>query len=264
MTSGSLVCVGTGMRLAGHISELGKSYIARADVVYCLMPDTLQEQWLESLNGNVRSLQPFYAEGKSRATTYDEMVETVVAAARDGQRVCLAMYGHPGVFAVVGHWAIARSRDLGISAEMIPGISAEDCLYADLGMDPGTTGMQQYEASQFMFYEHSVNPSALLVLWQISIAGEHTLTRFETDRERVVLLVDYLQTWYPAAHEIILYEAVFLPIENPRIERLSLRSLPDARLSTKTTLVVPPCTKPILNGPMLQKMGLSASDFSQS
>lgn len=251
------------MRLAGHISGLCKSHIKHADIVYCLMPDTLQEEWLGTINSNVVSLQRFYAEGKSRATTYDEMVKTVVDAVREGQRVCLAMYGHPGVFAVVGHWAISKVRDLGMEATMEPGISAEDCLYADLGIDPGTTGVQHYEASQFMFYEHAVNPAALLVLWQISIAGEHTLTRFETDRERIEALVKYLETWYSPDHEVVLYEAAFLPVEHPRIDRLELRSLPDAVLSTKSTLVIPASRKPRLNTAMLRTLGLSADEFTR-
>ena len=43
-----------------------------------------------------------------------------------------------------------------------PGISAEYCLVADLGIDPGATGMQSMEATQFMIpvilYEAATNP----------------------------------------------------------------------------------------------------------
>ena len=63
---------------------------------------------------------------------------------------------------------------------MEPGISAEDCLYADLGIDPGSVGCQHYEASQFMFYRRRIDPSAYLVLWQVGIAGDRSLRRFAT------------------------------------------------------------------------------------
>jgi hypothetical protein len=33
---------------------------------------------------------------------------------------------------------------------MLPGISAEDCLFADLGIDPGIYGCQSYEATDFL------------------------------------------------------------------------------------------------------------------
>jgi len=33
---------------------------------------------------------------------------------------------------------------------MLPGISTEDCLYADLGVDPGLIGSQNFEATDFI------------------------------------------------------------------------------------------------------------------
>jgi hypothetical protein len=54
--------------------------------------------------------------------------------------LCVALYGHPGVFACVGHEAIERARAEGIDAQMLPGISAEDCLFAELGVDPAVGG----------------------------------------------------------------------------------------------------------------------------
>ncbi len=54
---------------------------------------------------------------------------------------------------------------------MEPGISAEDCLYADLGLDPGTYGCQHYEASNLMFYQRTIDTAAYLILWQPGVAG---------------------------------------------------------------------------------------------
>src|SRR3546814_12671609 len=39
--------------------------------------------------------------------------------------------------ALVPHKAIAQARAEGLEAHMEAGVSAEDCLYADLGIDPG-------------------------------------------------------------------------------------------------------------------------------
>ena len=75
----------------------------------------------------------------------------MLAEVRAGRRVCGAFYGHPGVFTRVPNKAIAQARAEGFEAHMEAGVSAEDCLYADLGIDPGEVGCQQYEASQFMF-----------------------------------------------------------------------------------------------------------------
>src|SRR5690606_19458511 len=172
---GSLAGVGVGMMLGARFAPRGRSHVEQADLVFALVSDPVVELWLQRMRPDLRSLQPFYGDGsaggKSRRESYAEMVEALLAGARAGKAVCGVFYGHPGVFAEVPHRAIARARAEGIRAHMEPGISAEDCLYADLGFDPGTVGCQHYETSQFMFYERRIDPSAWLVLWQVGIAG---------------------------------------------------------------------------------------------
>ncbi|HEX8756304.1 MAG TPA: hypothetical protein VF745_08190 [Steroidobacteraceae bacterium] len=57
------------------------------------------ELWLAKMNSDVRSLQRYYPEGKSRLETYREMVDVMLVEVRAGKRVCGAFYGHLGVFA---------------------------------------------------------------------------------------------------------------------------------------------------------------------
>src|SRR6201996_5708896 len=159
---GSLVCVGVGITLGSHITPLARSYIEKADVVFTALSDGIIELWLAGMNSDVRSLQPLYKEGMSRSETYRQMVDTMMLEVRAGKRVCGAFYGHPGVFALPPHKAIERARQEGFSAHMEPGISAEDCLYADLGIDPGRVGCQHLEASQFMLYERVIDPAGYL------------------------------------------------------------------------------------------------------
>lgn len=254
MKQGSLVCVGTGMTLGAHISPRNRSYIEQADVVFVLVADGITEQWIEGMNADVRSLQPYYCEGQSRMITYRQMVAAMLAEVKAGKKVVGAFYGHPGVFAWVPHNAIVTARDEGYHAHMEPGISAEDCLIADLGIDPGTYGCQHYEASQLMFYKRIIDPSAYLILWQVGVAGDRSLTKFTTGPAYRRLLVSLLTEYYPAEHEVILYEAVCLPIQTPRIERLALHALPEASMDLKTTLVIPPCRKMEPNDVMLAKL----------
>jgi len=156
---GSLACVGLGMMLGAHLSPRSRSHIEQADVVFVLVSDPLVELWVQEMRPDMRSLQPFYCEGTSRLTSYNAMVEAMLVDVRAGHRVCGVFYGHPGVFALVPHKAIQRAHEEGLAAHMEPGISAEDCLYADLGIDPGKYGCQHYEASQLMFYQRRIDPS---------------------------------------------------------------------------------------------------------
>lgn len=238
---GSYCAVGLGMMLGAHLTPRCRSEIEQADVVFGLVSDGIVELWLKTLRPDLRSLQPYYAEGKRRTVSYREMIDAMLAEVRAGHRVCGVFYGHPGVFAQVPHQTVAAVRAEGYEAVMHPGVSAEDCLYADLGIDPGTFGCQHYEASQFMFYRRRLDPSAHLVLWQIGLAGDRSLSRYATGAPHLGLLVDLLvEQGYPADHEVIVYEAATLPIAPPRIDRIPLRSLPGAELRLQSTLVVPP------------------------
>lgn len=238
---GSFCAVGLGMMLGAHLTPRSRSEIEHADVVFGLVSDPIVELWLQDMRGDMRSLQPFYVEGKRRTDTYREMVDAMLQEVRAGHRVCGVFYGHPGVFAQVPHHAISQARAEGYEAEMHAGISAEDCLYADLGIDPGTVGCQHYEASQLMFYERRLDPSAYLILWQIGVAGDRSVSRFETGVAQRRVLVDLLvEAGYPSEHKVIIYEAATLPISSPRIEPIPLSSLVGARLELQSTLAVPP------------------------
>ncbi|MGI2226854.1 SAM-dependent methyltransferase [Shewanella frigidimarina] len=261
---GRLICVGTGLQLAGQIGALSLSYIEHADVVFSLVPDGFSERWLMSLNTDVRSLQPYYAqhdEVKNRRDTYTQMVNAILDEVRKGKLVVCALYGHPGVFACVGHLSIKKARTEGFEANMLPGISAEACLWADLGIDPGNSGQQSFEATQFMLYHHVPDPTTHLLLWQIALAGEHTLTQFSSTKDKLQILVEHLHQWYPLSHEVIIYEAANLPFQSPVIERMPLSLLPEARLTTISTLLIPPARSMTLNHEMLAKLGIIESDI---
>lgn len=238
--AGSLACVGVGMMLGAHLAPRARSHIEQADVVFVLVADALMEEWVRRMNPDVRSLQPFYREGTSRMRSYRGMVEAMLAEVRAGKRVCGAFYGHPGVFAWVPHKAIETARGEGYPARMEPGISAEDCLYADLGVDPGTVGCQHYEATRFMLYRRRIDPAAWLVLWQVGVAGDRSLARPITGEAHRRVLVDLLEVDYPPEHEVILYRAATLPTQRPLIRRMPLSQLPHAAVDPLDTLVVPP------------------------
>jgi precorrin-3B methylase len=240
--SGSLVCVGIGMTLGSHITPLSRSYIEQSDVVFAGTSNGIIELWLAKMHPDVRSLQQYYQEGKSRMTTYRQMVEAMLTEVRAGKKVCGAFYGHPGVFAWPTHKAIEIARSEGFSAHMEPGVSAEDCLYADLGIDPGKYGCQHYEANQLMLHKRRIDTSAYLILWQVGVAGDQSLARFSTGAAYRQVLVDLLASDYPPEHEVVIYEAATLPIHEPRIERLNLSKLPEAIIDMHATIVIPPST----------------------
>jgi precorrin-6B methylase 1 len=237
---GSIACVGLGMTLGSHLTPLARSYIEKADVIFAGLSDGIVELWLERMHPDVRSLQPYYKEGKSRLKTYRQWVALMMDEVRAGKRVCGVFYGHPGIFAWSPHKVIEEARAEGFEAHMEPGISAEDCLYADLGIDPGSFGCQHFEASQLLFYERRIDPAGYLVLWQVGIVGNRSLGRFDAGPAYRQLLVELLSQDYPLEHEVIIYRGATLPIEKPRIRRVALRDLSSVALTPEETVVLPP------------------------
>jgi hypothetical protein len=258
-TNGSLACVGLGMMLGAHLSPRSRASIEQAEVVFVLVSDPIVELWVREMRPDMRSLQPYYgdgtASGKPRSESYRDMVEAMLSEVRAGARVCGVFYGHPGVFALVPHMAIEQVRAEGFVATMEPGISAEDCLYADLGIDPGAYGCQHFEAGQFLRYRRRVDPSAYLVLWQVGVVGDRSTRRFSTGPAYRRLLVEALRdAGYPPTHEAIAYEAATLPIASPRMQRMAIGDIEHAELRLQTTLVIPPAATLQRNEEMLDRI----------
>ena len=230
--------------------------IERADQVLYLLADGLAASWLERANPRSRSLHTLYAPGKARSETYAEVVDELLAPVRAGRDVCAVFYGHPGVFARPGHEAIRRARAEGFRARMLPAVSALDCLVADLGIDPGATGLQSYEATEFLVHRRSLDTAATLVLWQIGVVGELGMTS-EPSRANLAVLAEHLARSYPADHEVIVYEASSYPlVADPLVLRVPLRELPDADVPLLATLVVPPARKPRRDRAAIRRLGL--------
>ena len=239
--SGSLIVVGAGIGFA-RITLEARAAIAAADEVLYLVPDPVSATGIEALNPSARSLHGLYEEGVSHRAAYERMAEAILEPVRAGKRVCAAFYGHPGVFVLPSHEAISRARAEGFEASMQPGVSAEDCLVADLGVDPGVSGLQSYEAGDFLRRRPAIEPTTALVLWQIGVVGTRTLSASVT-APALGELVGLLLERYPAEHEVVVYEASSYPGVAPLIRRVRLDELGSDAVTLASTLYVPPAPR---------------------
>jgi uncharacterized protein YabN with tetrapyrrole methylase and pyrophosphatase domain len=242
-SNGSLVVVGTGIRTTGHLTGDAIAWIKASEKVFYVVADIVAERVIKGLSPSAESLAVLYDEGKPRMETYLAMVDRVLQSVRSGQRTCLVAYGHPGVFAYPAHLSIERARDEGYPATMLPAVSAEDCLFADLGVDPGVNGLQTYEATHFVLHRKRIDPTTALILWQIGTFGDSTFRREGAGNQKLSLLVARLLEEYPPDHMVTIYEAAIYVGVNPRIERLRLSKLPEARVTPASTLYIPPAKK---------------------
>jgi len=240
---GSLVIVGTGIRAVRHTTPEARDEISRADKLFYFLNDAVSELWIKTLNPTAESLASCYVRGKSRMIAYRRMIAKMLNSVRAGSRVCAAFYGHPGVFAYPSHEAIRLARKGGYEARMLPGISAEDCLFADLGIDPARSGCQSFEATDFLMFRRKFDPSSSLLLWQAGVVGS-MVYRPRNVQSGLRALAQYLAGFYGGQHEVVLYEASPLPLFKPVIRSTTVDELPTAGVNGAMTLFVPPKPRP--------------------
>jgi len=256
---GSLTIVGTGIRTSLQTTPEARSAIEHADKVLFLL-DVVGEQWIASLNPTAESLGHLYSADRPRAETYRAMVDAILSALRPGLDVCVTFYGHPGVYVTPSHEALRRARSEGFIARLLPGVSAEDSLFADLGVDPGEWGWHSYEATDFLLFRRVADPSVPLVLWQLGAVGERR-ARAGPNREALRILSHRLREQYGSDHEVIMYEASPYPIGSPLIDRVCLEDLPTAAVRPMATLYVPPALVPTPDPEIAAMLEIPASSW---
>lgn len=250
-----LTVVGMGMRAGLHMTAETRLAIKQAIRVLYLVADPVSEACIRKLNANAESLWHMYETGKPRIEIYETIIAKILDELESAGDLCVAFYGHPGVLTYPARESIRRARATGKRARMLPAISTEDALFADLGFDIGRAGLQSFEASRFMYYKYNFDPSAGLLLWQVSVLGEVDWNPPHTGvRPRLEVLAGYLMKFYGPEHEVFLYHAPELPTSRPLIERVALRDLSRAESIAMSTLYIPPQGQPQRNEENLQAL----------
>jgi uncharacterized protein YabN with tetrapyrrole methylase and pyrophosphatase domain len=254
--SNHLVVVGTGIRFYSQLTLEAISHIEKAEKVVYLVNEPLTETWIQELNPAAESLAKLYHRPGERIEIYREIALYIVEQLRKGLNVCAVFYGHPAVFALPPHLAVKLARKEGYHAIILPGISAEDCLFADIGIDPGIRGCQSFEATDFLVRKREWDTSSHLILWQVGSLGN---TRMEVDphtQEKQKILVEALSIHYTDNHQVAVYEASLYPSVPSRIDWIPLSGLPQTKTSNISTLYVPPLPEKEVDPFMLARLKL--------
>jgi hypothetical protein len=196
---------------------------------------------MNSLNPTAESLALLYRAGKPRGDTYREMVDRVLAHVRRGEKVCVALYGHPTVGCDPTQMILAQGRQEGFPVRILPGVSSDACLYADLGIDPMVDGIQAYEASVFVERRPRIDTRTPIVLWQVGFVGEPSIQfSGRANKPGVTALARRLAAYYRNDHQVAIYQASWYPFIPSKITWTDIRSLPETATAAVATLFVPP------------------------
>ena len=246
------------MRLGLQLTVEARDEIECADEVLHVAADEAAATWLASLNPSARSLATHYRPGVPRRLIYEAMVDEILGSVRSGKCVCAVFYGHPGVYVQPSHEAVRRAREEGFEAHMLPAVSAEDCLVADLGVDPGESGWQSWDATSFLLHGFRPDPTAGLVLWQVDGIGKLDWN-LDPDPRGLQALAEVLGELYPPEHELVFYRASIYPTHPGEAVRRMLRELPALDSAPAATLYVPPLPSRPIDAAMAARIGVTPS-----
>lgn len=211
MSNAFCVIVGLGLAPAGQLTVEVAAWLKQVDHLFYLPSPA--GQWLAD------------HEPRAIATTLDTVLDQLLPLLGQGQSTCLAVSGHPAMQPGL-QTVVQQIRGRGYEAWLTAAISVEDCLFADLGLDPGRGGCQSFRASHFLAGQPRFDPRATLLLWDIAAIG----------RPELATLTAQLQTHYPADYPIILYEVGFRPGHRQH----PLSQLPETSPTPQTLLCIRP------------------------
>ena len=243
------------MRGATQLTPESRSAIVAADIVFYVVPDPITARMIEGLASESIDLASLYAPDQDRSATYSTMVDRVFEEVDAQRHVCVVFYGHPGVFVDPGPEMMRRAEANGVKAIMLPGISAADALYADLGLDPGRDGIQMFSATDFLLRRRDIDGSVPLVLWQMGAIGQERGAD-EPERRYLGVLAERLAEIYPPDHRIVMYEAAGIIGYPPRIDPGTVATLADMPLTRASTLFVGRSSIVEVDADMVERLGL--------
>lgn len=227
MKNAFLVVVGTGLFPAEHLTVEARAWLERADHVVHAHHDPDMIQWLIDLNPHIQALP-------GNISIPGMSIGFIIELLATGKSVCLALPGHPAVYQSTGRSLVAAAREAGYRAWLTPAVTAEDCLFANLGVDPGRNGGQSFTATYLLLYQPVFDPTAALFLWGLDQIGQLS------HPAGLSLLQEFLERNYTGQHPLTLYTPPGSVGQAATMQTFSLTTLDQQYPRSDTLLYVPP------------------------
>lgn len=261
-----IAIVGSGIKTLSHLTTEAKAYITGADKVLHLVNEPMMQEWLEQNAKASRNLDEAYFSFDKRLDTYQALAKTIIDEFNHHDFICFVLYGHPTIFATIGleALALAEQKQMTIEHVIIPGISAQDCLFADLKVDPGDSGCYSIDVNDLLLFDKTIEPHSHLILWQIGMIGNCGKPSYDVSRGNLLFLKERLLEYYPLNQKIYLYEASLYPAIAPKIECSILEKLEQLPFTPISSLYIKPLPQPDINEEALKRLGISRDDLMPS
>jgi len=260
-----LFIIGTGIKFLAHLTHETQQVLKQCDTVLHLVNEPAIKEHIEINYQHTVSLDDIYYQHQYRATAYEAIKEKVKLIAKSQGTTAFVTYGHPLFFSNAAENIANELGDEGIDVQVLPGISAIDCLFSDLKLDPSQHGCQFYDTTEFLLYNHNVQPQSHLILLQVGVIGEQApVSTDNTGGEYLEVLQKRLMTSYPENHQVTIYEASQYPYIQSGITTTTLEKLSSTQIPRLATLYIPPCQKKTIDRDMLNQLNLNVDLLQQN
>lgn len=218
--------VGLGVLSVDHVTRETEDAIRNSNEVLYVDTGVATGEFLETLCPKVTAIfDSSYSDSEHRLNAYQLMAARVVDAALQHAPVTFAMQGHPTVGVYAPFLINDMAGVLGLSVRTLPGISALDCMFAELMIDPCVMGMQMYEATDLLLRCRPLQPDVHAMIWQVGCVETRLYSMRVSRPLRFERLQAHLLQFYPADHEVTLFFATPHPLMRSTCHRFPLGAL---------------------------------------
>jgi len=256
-----LALVGCGIRVISQLTTEAIAAIRDAQCVLYLVNNHYMQQWVHESNANAISLDAVYFSCQKRSDSYKAVQRFILDQYRCYETVCVVLYGHPTVFTQPALMAANAVKKEGGDVVVLPGVSAEDCLFADLLINPAQSGCQSYEATDFLIRQPVFEITSSLVLWQVGMIGMLDYDVQFDVMPGVCALKTFLCAHYSLSQPVIVYEAAQFAHVAPTIQQLVLADLDQASFTQLSTLYIQPQGRKQVSTSMLSELAIEEADL---
>ncbi|MDP2025623.1 SAM-dependent methyltransferase [Sulfuriferula sp.] len=249
-----ITIVGLGMRSIDQLTREAERALLQANQVFLIESSFGLKEYLLSKGAKVNDLLHLYAEGKNRLETYKEMSNMVIEGAIRNGPVAFGLYGHPTVFAFPPFVVKEVAESLGLTVDVIPGISSMDCIFAELMIDPANCGLQMFEATDLLLTRKQLQTDVQTLIWQVGVLETGLYSTKPSSPKRYEKFIEYLSQYFPLHHPCTAIYCTDHPALPSSIYRFPLGKMGEfsEQLHGGFTIFLPPVTPPQIVDTALQ------------
>lgn len=143
---------------------------------------------------------------------------------------------------------------------MLPAVSTEDCLFADLGIDPSFPGLQTFDATDLLLRQRQILTDANVIILQVGFVGDLGFRRNGCLNENFHILIEHLQKIYREDYVITHYIGAQYPVCKALIEEIPLAKFYESDVAKRvirfSTFYIPPKVYKDIDSAMAVRLGI--------